>query len=308
MAPSFTKPRKSLWRLSGLTPLQLAHNVIDGLRRNESIGRSSQLAFDFLFALFPLILLMLTQFGLFASNSIELQTHLLSYFSNFLPPVAFQILRTTTTELAVHASRGKLTFDIVAALWFASGGVASMFSALNLAYRVQETRSWLKVRAIAVALTVLISTLVLMALLLVLVSTHFLDWIGAELRLQPIVVQLGKIFQWPAAILFVMMSYSLIYFASSTLNARQWHSVTPGSAFGTLLWLLASLGFREYLQFYNAYSSTYGSFGAVMILLIWLYVSGLAFLVGGEINAELERAACNLSLHAEQIPLHRHSR
>jgi len=130
-----------------------------------------------------------------------------------------------------------------------------MFSALNLAYRVQETRSWLKVRAIAVALTVLISTLVLMALLLVLVSTHFLDWIGAELRLQPIVVQLGKIFQWPAAILFVMMSYSLIYFASSTLNARQWHWVTPGSAFGTLLWLLASLGFREYLQFYNAVHS-----------------------------------------------------
>ena len=104
--------------------------------------------------------------------------------------MAFQILRTTTTELAVHASKGKLTFDIVAALWFASGGVASLFCALNLAYRVQETRSWLKVRAIAVALTVLISTLLLMALLLVLVSTHFLDWIGAELRLQPIVVQL----------------------------------------------------------------------------------------------------------------------
>ncbi len=167
-----------------------------------------------------------------------------------------------------------------------------MISALNLAYRVQETRSWLKVRAIAIVLTLMISILLLMALILVLVSSHLFDWIGAELRLQPIIVQWGMAFQWPAAVLFVMISYSLIYFAGPTLSARYWHWVTPGSAFGTLLWFLASLGFREYLLFYNTFSATYGSLGAVMILLVWLFVTGLTFLVGGEINAELERAAC----------------
>jgi len=106
-------------------------------------------------------------------------------------------------------------------------------------------------------------------------------------------VELGKILQWPTAIVFVMLSFSLIYYAGPTLVGRRWHWVTPGSAFGTGLWILASLGFRTYLHYYNTYSTTYGSLGAVMILLAWLYVSGLSFLIGGEINAELERACTN---------------
>ena len=81
---------KSLWRLSGLTVWQLARNAFAGLRRNDAIGRASQLAFDFLFALFPLILLIVTMFGIFTSRSVQLRNDFLSYFSNFLPPGAFE--------------------------------------------------------------------------------------------------------------------------------------------------------------------------------------------------------------------------
>jgi membrane protein len=102
---------------------------------------------------------------------------------------------------------------------------------------------------------------------------------------------LWKIIQWPAAILFVVMSYSVIYYCGPHLKERRWHWISPGSAFGAFLWLLTSVGFRMYLHFYNTYSASYGSLGAVMILLVWLYVAGLAFLIGGEINAEIERAA-----------------
>ena len=87
---------------------------------------------------------MVTLFGLFASHSVELQNDLLSYFGDFLPPDAFHLLRTTAIELAANASEGMLTFGIVVALWFASGGVSSMISALNLAYRVRERRPWLQ--------------------------------------------------------------------------------------------------------------------------------------------------------------------
>jgi membrane protein len=97
--------------LSGLTVWQLARNAFAGLRRNDAIGRASQLAFDFLFALFPLILLMVTMFGIFASRSSELRTDFLSYFSNFLPPGAFEVLRTTTDELAMNASGKFKTLD-----------------------------------------------------------------------------------------------------------------------------------------------------------------------------------------------------
>src|SRR6201981_4208981 len=101
---------KSLWRLSGLTVWQLARNAFDGLMRNDAIGRASQLAFEFLFALFPLILLIVTMFGIFASRSADLRNDFLSYFSNFLPPGAFEVLRTTHDELTTNASGGGFSF------------------------------------------------------------------------------------------------------------------------------------------------------------------------------------------------------
>ncbi len=183
-----------------------------------------------------------------------------------------------------------LTFSVLCGLWFASGGVSSMISALNLAYRVREARSWLKVRVIALGLTMLISILLFTALFVVLMGGHFVEWLGSRLQLQPTGILLWKTIQWPAAILFIVVSYSLIYYCGPNLRERQWHWITPGSAFAGLLWLFASLGFRVYLHFVNTYSAVYGSLGAVMILMVWLYVTGFAFLVGGEINAEIERA------------------
>ncbi|MGB6431208.1 MAG: YhjD/YihY/BrkB family envelope integrity protein, partial [Candidatus Acidiferrales bacterium] len=147
--PSISSPSKSLWKLGGLSPWQIVGDVFDQIKANNSLGRASELAFDFLFALFPLILLMLTLFGLFATRGAELQIDLLSYFADFLPQSAFQLLRATVAELAHSASGGKLTFGIVFALWFASSGVSSMISALNAAYRVSDDRSWFKIRATA---------------------------------------------------------------------------------------------------------------------------------------------------------------
>ena len=102
-----------------------------------------------------------------------------------------------------------------------------------------------------------------------------------------------KTLQWPTAIFFVLVSYSLIYFFGPDLKERQWHWITPGSVFGAFVWLVASVGFRIYLRIFNSYSLSYGSLGAVMILLAWLYATGLAFLIGGEINAEIDRAITN---------------
>jgi membrane protein len=104
LQPSTAKQFKSLWKLGGLPPWQLVRNVFDEIGTNHSLGRASELAFDFLFALFPLILLMVTVFGLFTSRSVELQNHLLSYFGDLLPPAAFQLLRATATELAANAA------------------------------------------------------------------------------------------------------------------------------------------------------------------------------------------------------------
>ncbi len=257
----------------------------------DLLDYASGLAFSFLLALFPLLLFMLALFGLFASRSSELQTSLLSYFADFLPPSAFQLLSVTTNELAKSSSGGKLTFGIILALWFGSGGISSMISTLNGVYRVQESRSWLRIRLTALALTVAISILLLAALFLLLAGGQLVDWIGMKLSLASTIVILWKGMQWLAAALFAILSFWMIYYSGPSFGERRWFSGIPGSIFGAFLWLAASAGFRVYLHFFNTYTATYASLGAVMILLVWLYVTGLAFLVGGQINAEIEHAA-----------------
>jgi membrane protein len=169
--------------------------------------------------------------------------------------------------------------------------MSSMIFTLNAAYRVRESRSWFRIRLIALGLTVAISIFLLTALLILLVGGDVVDWIGVRLHLKSMVVILWKGLELAAALLFVILSFSIIYYCGPSLGKRHWYWCTPGSMFGTFLWLAASGGFRIYLHFLNTYPATYGSLEAVMILLVWLYVAGLAFLIGGEINAEIERAS-----------------
>jgi membrane protein len=193
------------------------------------------------------------------------------------------------SEMAANATSGKLTFGIVLTLWFASGGTSSMISTLDAVYHVRESRSWFRRRIIALALTIAILTLLIASLFLVLVGGHFSDWIAIKFHLMSIVVIVWEGLQWVALVLFLTLAFSLIYYFGPSLEQRRWHWMTPGSIFGSFLWLAASAGLRVYLHFFNTYTATYGSLGAMMILLVWLYVTGLAFLIGGEINAQIER-------------------
>jgi membrane protein len=291
MAPSGSSTGKqlgSIWKPGGLTFWQLVRRVVHGINDDDLFGRASELAYNFLLALFPLLLFILTLFGLFARGS-ELQRSLLSYFADFLPPPAFQLLKAIMSEMAANATSGKLTFGIVLTLWFASGGTSSMISTLDAVYHVRESRSWFRRRIIALALTIAILTLLIASLFLVLVGGHFSDWITIKFHWMSIVVIVWEGLQWVALVLFLTLAFSLIYYFGPSLEQRRWHWMTPGSIFGSFLWLAASAGLRVYLHFFNTYTATYGSLGAMMILLVWLYVTGLAFLIGGEINAQIER-------------------
>lgn len=293
MAPAgpAARPHISIWKLGGLSFWQLVRNVLRAADDDDLVDYASGLAFNFLLALFPLLLFMLALFGLFASRSSELQTSLLSYFADFLPPSAFQLLNDTTIQLAKASSGGKLTFGIVLALWFGSGGISSMISTLNSTYKVRDSRPWLRTRAIALALTGAISILLLAALFILLAGGQLVDWVGMRLNLGSIVVLVWKTMQWAAAAVFAIVSFWMVYYLGPSFGERRWYWGMPGSIFGAVLWLASSGAFRLYLHFFNTYTATYASLGAVMILLVWLYVTGLAFLLGGEINAEIERAA-----------------
>lgn len=287
----------TVWTTGGLSLWQLTRNVVRAIRDDDLLGRASGLAFNFLLAFFPFLLFLLALFGLFASRSSQLQARFLFYFAQVLPPAAFQLLEKITRELSTDAGGGKLTVSIALALWFASGGISSMISTLHDTYKVPDSRSWLRIRATALVLTIVLTVFLLFALFTVLAGARLMDWLGAMLNLQETSVFLYKAFQWPLAMLFLMVSFSLIYYFGPDVRHKRWHWITPGSLVGVLLWLAASGGFRFYLHYFNTYSATYGSLGAVMIMLIWMYASGFAFLVGREIDAAIERAA-GLSLSA----------
>jgi membrane protein len=282
---------ESIWKLGGLTPKQLAREVIHRVYEDNLLGRASELAYSFVLAIFPGMLFLLSLLGFFASHAVTLRESLLGYFADFLPPAAYQIFAHTLDEAAKNASGDKITLGLFLSLWFAAGGMTSMISTLNEAYHVHDNRSFLKVRAIAVGLTTVISFLTLSALVLVMIGSHLAEMLGELLHLRHAIVLAWQFLHWPLAAFFLVLAFSLIYYYAPDLKEQHWYWITPGSLVGVLLWLAASGLLRGYLHFFNSYSRTYGSLGAVIILLLWLYVTALAFLIGGEINAIIEQAA-----------------
>ena len=208
-----------------------------------------------------------------------------------LPPAAYELVSQTIEEVTRNASGGKITLGLFLALWSASGGMTTLLSTLTSAYHVRESRSWLKVHAIALELTIAISALVTAALFLVLAGDHIASLVSAKLHMGLAFALAWKGLELLAALFFIVFSFSLIYYYGPDLEEQHWYWITPGSLIGVALWLAASFGLRIYLHFFNSYSKTYGSLGAVIILLLWFYLTGFAFLVGGEVNAVIENAA-----------------
>lgn len=282
---------QSAWKLGGLRIPQLAKRVWEGLNEHDLFGLSSQLAYNFIVALFPMLLFLLALFGLFASRGTELHARLLFYLSQVLPPAAYDIVTKTIEEVTRNSSSGKLTLGILLALFSASAGINSMISGLNQTYEVRDHRPWYKVRLLAIALTIAISFLVTTALIIIVAGGWIAIWVGGLLRLANTAIILWRVTQAILALLFLSGAFSLIYYFGPDLKEQHWYWITPGSIVGVLVWISASLAFRAYLHFFNTFSRTYGSLGAVIILLLWFYVTGLSFLLGGEINAQVEHAA-----------------
>ena len=266
---------------------------------DEIFGRAAQLSYYFLLALFPLLLFLITLFGYFSGAGTRLHQQLISYLSNVMPSAAVQLVVATIDEVTHARGGGKLSFGLLAALWAASSGMNAIAQALNAAYDVPETRAWWKVRLLSIALTVALAILIISALLIVLYGGRVGHFLAAMIHLGRAFTVTWKILQWPISLAFVFIAFSLIYRFAPNAGARRhgkrlppadyrrrW--VSPGVVIAVVLWLLVSLGFRLYLHFFNSYSATYGSLGALIIMMLWFYLTGAAILLGGEINCEWE--------------------
>jgi membrane protein len=285
-----SKQIESLWSLGGLTWRQLGRRAWGGINQTDLFNRAYELAYNFLLAVFPLLLFLFSLCGLFAQGS-ALRTDLLAYVQPALPPVAYQLVQRTLEEITRNAQAGKLTFGLLFALFSGSAGTTQLISTLNAAYEVREARSWVKVHLVSLGLTIAISILIIAALFLVLAGGQIIEYLGRVLGMSAAAFVAAKVLQWASALGFVVFAFAMVYYFAPDVKEQHWYWITPGSVFGVAIWAAASATLRAYLHFFNTYSRTYGSLGAVIILMLWFYVTGLAILLGGQINATIEHAA-----------------
>jgi membrane protein len=283
--------KKSMWTLSGLSWKEMFSRVWREMSRDDVFGNAAQLAYYFLLALFPLLIFLTSTIGLVVGSNTGMRHTLFRYLSRVMPSSAFQLIDSTMYEVSNSSSASKLSFGLIAALWAASSGMGAITQALNNAYNLEETRSWWKQRSTAVLLTMGLSILIIVALGLVLGGSHIADYLAAYHRLSSAAALTWKVLQWPLALAFMLLAFASIYFFAPDAREQDWKWITPGSVIGVALWLAASFAFKGYLHFFDSYSKTYGSLGAVIVLMLWLYLTGLAVLIGGEINSEIENAA-----------------
>jgi membrane protein len=271
--------------------------IIRRINEDEVFGRAAQLSYYFLLALFPLLLVLINILGYVAQEGTEFRNKMLTYLAAVMPSSAVALVHTTLDEISAASGTGKLSIGIVAAFWAASNGMGAVSQTLNSAYNVRETRPWWKVRLISVLLTIALAVLIISALVIVLYGGSIGDALAGRYGLSNVFTTLWSILQWPIALVFVLATFNLIYNFAPNITSQERRWFPFGAFVAVALWLLISFAFRLYLQYFDSYSVTYGSLGAVIVLMLWFYLTGVAILIGGEVNCEVdEKRKSHLSL------------
>jgi membrane protein len=284
--------------LSSLLRVQALKATVQEFQRDDALGLAAQLAYYLILALFPFILVLVSLMGTFGSQ--ELASEVLGYFRQVMPQQAYEVIETFTGNIISGDAEAPelFTFGILFTIWAASGAFAALINALNRAYDVQETRPFWKVRVIAILMTLGLSVLILVGVLLLVLGPQIGEVIANLFGLGDLFELVWDVARWPAALFFMVLTVALLYYFAPDVN-QPFRWITPGGLIGVLLWVLASVAFNFYVSNFGSYNKTYGSIGAVIVLLLYLYISSLAILFGATLNATLVRMKEEIS--GEQI-------
>jgi membrane protein len=261
--------------------------LYDKALETDLFGRAAQVAFYFSFAFFPLLLFLITLFGIILESADSLESGLYSYLAGILPPSAYDLVFSTMHEVVENSSGSKMSIGLFVTLWSASAGVDSLRSALNSVYEVDESRPWWKTKLQSLILTLLFILLFAVALATVAAGIKIIAVVMGNFGIELTSPWLLTVIQGAAMLLVMLFATAVVYSWLPNFEEFRWVWVSPGSVFAIILWVLLTGGFRLYLSFFNSYNATYGSLGAVIILMLWMYLTGMALLIGGAINSVL---------------------
>lgn len=283
---SWRKPL--IWQkpLGGMT---LRHLVVKTWREaNEDniFGAAAEFAYYLLLSLFPLLIFLTSLVG-----SIPNARHSLTFLlTQDMPREATHLVRDTVKDIVRHSSGGLISFGVLGTLFSASSGMAALMNTLNVAFEVKEHRSYWKVRLIAVGLTVGLSLLITEGAVLIVFGNKISSIAAELLELGTISASLGAAIDYLAGVLLLLLGIEVIYHFAPD-KKQSWRWLTPGGLFAVGGFLAGSFLFSLYLRLAPNYSAIYGALGAVIVLMIWLYMICLLVLLGAQIDSEIAKAS-----------------
>jgi membrane protein len=271
----------------GISPLELAKRTAKEVVADDCFGIAAQLAYYFVLALFPALLFVV---ALASYLPYDVIADVVRALRPVAPTEVLTIIQKQLESIVAGEQPSLLTIGILGAIWSSSGAMTSIVSALNVAYDVPESRPWWKVRLIAIGLTIGLVVFVLLSFLIIVAGPGAGRWLAGWFGFPSAFDTAWVVLRWPLTFVLATTGIAMVfYWAPDADQDFAW--ITPGSVLTTILWVLFSLGFRLYVTTIGDYAATYGALAGAAILLLWLYFSGLALLIGGELNSEIEHAA-----------------
>ncbi len=285
--------------LGGVPVTAFIKRVLHKAWADDCLGKAAQLSYAFLFALFPFLLFLTTLLGYLPLPN--LMEEIIALLAAVLPEEVIHLLQDNIRTLVTTQHGGLLSFGIFAALWTAASAIMVIIDTLNRAYGVQEGRPFWKVGGIALLLTLGLPLFLLLSMGLLVFGPQLGGWIAAQIGLGTLFQVLWHVLRWLVILVLLTVALAPVY-SWAPAAAHAWRWITPGSVFAILATLITSLGFSYYVTNLGAYDATYGSIGAVIVLLTWMYLTGLFILVGGEINAAIAHASAEGKAPGETAP------
>lgn len=257
------------------------------LAYDDVMGMAAQISYYTMLALFPFLIFVLSVVSMFPLGA-ALQPMLLEALAEQMPLEAANYVTDVVMRLLPNTNRGLLSVGLLASLWGASMAVGALITTINRAYNIRPRRNMVTQKLLSIVLTLALSGLWLMAMTIILVGPQITQNLFEFMGLASETNTFWTSVRLPMAFLLNLLALSVLYYIAPEAKQKfRW--ILPGAVTATTLWMVASSVFRLFLRNFGQYNTTYGSLAAIVILMVWLWISGLAFLLGAEINALMKR-------------------
>jgi membrane protein len=267
--------------------LKTAKDAFNGFLDDDMTTYASALAYQVFFSIFPFIIFLIALLGFLRLE--EFFEWLRQHSQMMLPQQASEQVNKVIADLQKEQG-GLLSFGVIVALWSASAAVRATMHALNVAYDVRETRSAWKLYPLSLLYTIGLAAMMIAAAALLTVGPQAVQWVAQQIGLEQIFVTLWAWLRWPVALLILTLAVAIIYYVAPNVK-QKFRFISPGALLAVAVWAAASLGFKLYVTNFADYNATYGSIGAIIVLLLYFFLSSAVLLFGAEINATIEKQA-----------------